>query len=83
MAEIGQWFSAPRQIRHADRRAVVFPQERETAVLDVPEADPTRGNGAISLELCAGDSGETMAGPANRPRGVVSGAAGLAAGTED
>ncbi|WJY74359.1 hypothetical protein CCANI_02505 [Corynebacterium canis] len=31
-----------RQIRHAGRRVVVFPQERKTAVLYLPQADLTR-----------------------------------------
>ena len=31
--------SALRQMRHAGRRLAVFPQERNTAVLDLPEAD--------------------------------------------
>nr|WP_246118177.1 sigma 54 modulation/S30EA ribosomal C-terminal domain-containing protein [Corynebacterium canis] len=37
----GRWLAKPllRQIRHAGVLGTVFPQERKTAVLDVPEAD--------------------------------------------
>ncbi|TWT25627.1 hypothetical protein FRX94_05730 [Corynebacterium canis] len=32
--------SAFRQIQHAGRRAMVFPQDAELALFDLPEADP-------------------------------------------
>ena len=37
---IGQWFSALRQIRHAGVLGMVFSQDAEFAMLDLPEADP-------------------------------------------
>ncbi|TWT26747.1 hypothetical protein FRX94_03850 [Corynebacterium canis] len=40
-AEISRRFSALRQIRHTEVIGALFPQERETAMLHVPEADST------------------------------------------
>ncbi|WJY74073.1 hypothetical protein CCANI_01055 [Corynebacterium canis] len=49
-AETSRRFSALRQIRHAGTLGTVFPQERETAVLDLPEADQAKGVGSRKFE---------------------------------
>ncbi|GAA4800217.1 hypothetical protein CCANI_06040 [Corynebacterium canis] len=71
-AEISQWLSALRQIRHAGVLGTMFPQEREMAVLDLPEADVAVPmvrehltfrvwNGRVGIGLCLASCGSTVA----------------------